>query len=95
MMSVTCITQSMCIVMLMIFVLGLICVRPIDANQETGTILPAESRPCVDCHAFEFMQRALQDLKKTAFNLDSRTDTLLLRVEKRALCDCFPTSALS
>jgi len=29
-------------------------------------------RPCVDCHAFEFMQRALQDLKKTAFNLDSR-----------------------
>ncbi|KAK6493490.1 neuropeptide-like protein C4orf48-like protein [Huso huso] len=95
MMSVTCITQSMCIVMLMISVLGLICVRPIDANQETGTILPAESRPCVDCHAFEFMQRALQDLKKTAFNLDSRTDTLLLRVEKRALCDCFPTSALS
>lgn len=29
-------------------------------------------RPCVDCHAFEFMQRALQDLKKTAYNLDSR-----------------------
>lgn len=29
-------------------------------------------RPCVDCHAFEFMQRALQDLKKTAFNLDAR-----------------------
>lgn len=32
-------------------------------------------RPCVDCHAFEFMQRALQDLKKTAFNLDSRVRT--------------------
>lgn len=31
-----------------------------------------EGRPCVDCHAFEFMQRALQDLKKTAFNLDAR-----------------------
>lgn len=29
-------------------------------------------RPCVDCHAFEFMQRALQDLKKTAYNLDTR-----------------------
>lgn len=29
-------------------------------------------RPCVDCHAFEFMQRALQDLKKTAFSLDAR-----------------------
>lgn len=26
----------------------------------------------MDCHAFEFMQRALQDLKKTAFNLDAR-----------------------
>lgn len=32
-------------------------------------------RPCVDCHAFEFMQRALQDLKKTAFNLDTRVKT--------------------
>lgn len=29
-------------------------------------------RPCVDCHAFEFMQRALQDLKKMAYNLDTR-----------------------
>ncbi|KAF3697832.1 Neuropeptide-like protein C4orf48 -like protein Precursor [Channa argus] len=42
------------------------------ADQDTGTVIPAESRPCVDCHAFEFMQRALQDLKKTAFNLDAR-----------------------
>ncbi|XP_029808477.1 neuropeptide-like protein C4orf48 homolog [Suricata suricatta] len=31
-----------------------------------------ERRPCVDCHAFEFMQRALQDLRKTAYSLDSR-----------------------
>ncbi|NXH45393.1 CD048 protein, partial [Dicaeum eximium] len=46
-------------------------------------------RPCVDCHAFEFMQRALQDLKRTANNLDTRTETLLLRAEKRGLCDCF------
>lgn len=29
-------------------------------------------RPCVDCHAFEFMQRALQDLRKTAYSLDAR-----------------------
>ncbi|EMP39390.1 Neuropeptide-like protein C4orf48 like protein [Chelonia mydas] len=46
--------------------------EPIKANQEAGTTIPAESRPCVDCHAFEFMQRALQDLKKTAYNLDTR-----------------------
>uniref|UniRef100_A0A3P9N8E6 NELL2-interacting cell ontogeny regulator 1 n=1 Tax=Poecilia reticulata TaxID=8081 RepID=A0A3P9N8E6_POERE len=51
-------------------------------------------RPCVDCHAFEFMQRALQDLKKTAFNLDARTETLVLRAERRALCDCMPTTTL-
>ncbi|KAI1888383.1 hypothetical protein AGOR_G00184570 [Albula goreensis] len=75
--------------------LELMCVRPIDANQESGTVIPAESRPCVDCHAFEFMQRALQDLKKTAFNLDSRTESLVLRAEKRALCDCMPANALS
>ncbi|XP_016051368.1 PREDICTED: N-acetylaspartate synthetase [Miniopterus natalensis] len=45
----------------------------------------AESRPCVDCHAFEFMQRALQDLRKTAYSLDTRTETLLLQAERRAL----------
>ncbi|XP_010640211.1 neuropeptide-like protein C4orf48 homolog [Fukomys damarensis] len=33
---------------------------------------PGSGRPCVDCHAFEFMQRALQDLRKTAYSLDSR-----------------------
>ncbi|XP_069026010.1 NELL2-interacting cell ontogeny regulator 1 [Embiotoca jacksoni] len=65
-----------------------------DADLETGTVIPAESRPCVDCHAFEFMQRALQDLKKTAFNLDARTETLVLRAERRALCDCMPTNSL-
>lgn len=32
-------------------------------------------RPCVDCHAFEFMQRALQDLRKTAYSLDARVST--------------------
>uniref|UniRef100_A0A8C9MAD0 NELL2-interacting cell ontogeny regulator 1 n=1 Tax=Panthera tigris altaica TaxID=74533 RepID=A0A8C9MAD0_PANTA len=47
-------------------------------------------RPCVDCHAFEFMQRALQDLRKTAYSLDSRTETLLLQAERRALCACWP-----
>uniref|UniRef100_F7AFF2 NELL2-interacting cell ontogeny regulator 1 n=1 Tax=Monodelphis domestica TaxID=13616 RepID=F7AFF2_MONDO len=44
-------------------------------------------RPCVDCHAFEFMQRALQDLKKTAYSLDTRTETLLLQAERRARCE--------
>ncbi|NP_001373565.1 NELL2-interacting cell ontogeny regulator 1 precursor [Danio rerio] len=62
--------------------------------EDSGSVIPAESRPCVDCHAFEFMQRALQDLKKTAFNLDSRTENLVLRAEKRALCDCMPASSL-
>ncbi|XP_054457556.1 neuropeptide-like protein C4orf48 homolog [Anoplopoma fimbria] len=70
----------------------LLCVAA--ADQDSGTVIPAESRPCVDCHAFEFMQRALQDLKKTAFNLDARTETLVLRAERRALCDCMPTNSL-
>ncbi|XP_055756918.1 neuropeptide-like protein C4orf48 homolog isoform X3 [Salvelinus fontinalis] len=68
--------------------------RPGFIEQETGTVIPAESRPCVDCHAFEFMQRALQDLKKTAFNLDAQTETLVLRAERRALCGCMPTNTL-
>ncbi|KAM9236616.1 LOW QUALITY PROTEIN: NELL2-interacting cell ontogeny regulator 1-like [Leptosomus discolor] len=72
-----------------ISVVGLLSVRLVGASQDSGSVIPAESRPCVDCHAFEFMQRALQDLKKTAYNLDTRTETLLLRAEKRGLCDCF------
>uniref|UniRef100_K7GHL7 NELL2-interacting cell ontogeny regulator 1 n=1 Tax=Pelodiscus sinensis TaxID=13735 RepID=K7GHL7_PELSI len=75
---------------LLISVAGLLSVNLVGASQESGSVIPAESRPCVDCHAFEFMQRALQDLKKTAYNLDTRTETLLLRAEKRGLCDCFP-----
>ncbi|KAM7112806.1 LOW QUALITY PROTEIN: NELL2-interacting cell ontogeny regulator 1-like [Ciconia maguari] len=73
----------------LISVVGLLSVRLVGAGQDSGSVIPAESRPCVDCHAFEFMQRALQDLKKTAYNLDTRTETLLLRAEKRGLCDCF------
>ncbi|KAL2779914.1 neuropeptide-like protein C4orf48 precursor, partial [Daubentonia madagascariensis] len=42
------------------------------AEPATGSAVPAQSRPCVDCHAFEFMQRALQDLRKTAYSLDAR-----------------------
>uniref|UniRef100_A0A8P0T4W5 NELL2-interacting cell ontogeny regulator 1 n=2 Tax=Canis lupus TaxID=9612 RepID=A0A8P0T4W5_CANLF len=53
--------------------------------------LASVGRPCVDCHAFEFMQRALQDLRKTAYSLDSRTETLLLQAERRALCACWPS----
>ncbi|XP_015230999.1 neuropeptide-like protein C4orf48 homolog [Cyprinodon tularosa] len=81
-------------VALLLLALQLLCVGAAEADQETGTVIPAESRPCVDCHAFEFMQRALQDLKKTAFNLDARTETLVLRAETRALCDCMPTTTL-
>ncbi|XP_043828909.1 neuropeptide-like protein C4orf48 homolog [Dromiciops gliroides] len=62
----------------------------LTAEPSSGSVIPAESRPCVDCHAFEFMQRALQDLKKTAYNLDTRTETLLLQAERRALCECWP-----
>ncbi|KAL4842512.1 hypothetical protein H8958_011760 [Nasalis larvatus] len=40
--------------------------------EPAGSAVPAQSRPCVDCHAFEFMQRALQDLRKTACSLDAR-----------------------
>ncbi|XP_061215814.1 NELL2-interacting cell ontogeny regulator 1 [Neopsephotus bourkii] len=73
----------------LISVLALLSVSLVGASQDSGSVIPAESRPCVDCHAFEFMQRALQDLKKTAYNLDTRAETLLLRAEKRGLCDCF------
>ncbi|KAF6129077.1 hypothetical protein HJG60_001849 [Phyllostomus discolor] len=45
---------------------------PARAEPATGSSIPAQSRPCVDCHAFEFMQRALQDLRKTAYSLDTR-----------------------
>ncbi|KAE8628920.1 hypothetical protein XENTR_v10000286 [Xenopus tropicalis] len=64
--------------------------KTIGSHPGTGGVIPAETRPCVDCQAFEFMQRALQDIKKTAYNLDSQAETLLLRAEKRALCDCLP-----
>ncbi|XP_026867236.2 neuropeptide-like protein C4orf48 homolog [Electrophorus electricus] len=80
---------------MLLLAVQLLCFRQIAAEQESGTVIPAESRPCVDCHAFEFMQRALQDLKKTAFNLDSRTETLVLRAERRALCDCLPVNTLT
>ncbi|KAM9501178.1 NELL2-interacting cell ontogeny regulator 1 isoform 1-T3 [Clarias gariepinus] len=76
-------------------VLMLLQLQLVPADPDSGTVIPAESRPCVDCHAFEFMQRALQDLKKTAFNLDSRTENLVLRAERRALCDCIPLSTLN
>uniref|UniRef100_A0A8C3PE31 NELL2-interacting cell ontogeny regulator 1 n=2 Tax=Emydidae TaxID=8476 RepID=A0A8C3PE31_CHRPI len=82
--------RAMWMAIQLISVVGLLSVKLVGASQESGSVIPAESRPCVDCHAFEFMQRALQDLKKTAYNLDTRTETLLLRAEKRGLCDCFP-----
>ncbi|KAL4660912.1 hypothetical protein GN956_G1574 [Arapaima gigas] len=81
--------------LLMLLMLLMLSLGTAEAVQESGTVIPAESRPCVDCHAFEFMQRALQDLKKTAFNLDSRTESLVLRAERRALCDCVAPNTLS
>ncbi|XP_014011653.1 neuropeptide-like protein C4orf48 homolog [Salmo salar] len=79
---------------MLLLAVQLLSFSPGFGEQETGTVIPAESRPCVDCHAFEFMQRALQDLKKTAFNLDAQTETLVLRAERRALCECMPTNTL-
>ncbi|XP_048358653.1 neuropeptide-like protein C4orf48 homolog isoform X2 [Sphaerodactylus townsendi] len=69
----TCLSRGVILVPL-ILVVGLISTKLAKGEEESGTAIPAESRPCVDCHAFEFMQRALQDLKKTAYNLDTRTN---------------------
>ncbi|XP_068132209.1 NELL2-interacting cell ontogeny regulator 1-like [Hyperolius riggenbachi] len=80
---------------LLMITAGLPFTKLVSAEELPGTTIPPESRPCVDCHAFEFMQRALQDLKKTAYNLDSRTETLLLKVERRTLCDCISVEGLS
>ncbi|NWT01003.1 CD048 protein, partial [Mionectes macconnelli] len=67
-----CLLRRAVLTVPLVFVVVLLFVEPVRADQEAGTAIPAESRPCVDCHAFEFMQRALQDLKKTAYNLDTR-----------------------
>ncbi|XP_070607560.1 NELL2-interacting cell ontogeny regulator 1 [Erythrolamprus reginae] len=88
-------TRKMVLLALLLLLMGLMPTKATAAEEESGTAIPPESRPCVDCHAFEFMQRALQDLKKTAYNLDSRTETLLFKVEKRLLCDCLATNALN
>ncbi|XP_058040772.1 neuropeptide-like protein C4orf48 homolog isoform X1 [Ahaetulla prasina] len=88
-------TRKMVLLAPLLLMTGLISTKAAVAEEESGTAIPAESRPCVDCHAFEFMQRALQDLKKTAYNLDSRTETLLFQVEKKTLCDCLASNALN
>ncbi|XP_039203568.1 neuropeptide-like protein C4orf48 homolog [Crotalus tigris] len=88
-------TKKMILLAPLLLMMGLISTKAATAEEESGTAIPAESRPCVDCHAFEFMQRALQDLKKTAYNLDSRTETLLFKVEKRSLCDCLAANGLN
>ncbi|XP_053433986.1 LOW QUALITY PROTEIN: neuropeptide-like protein C4orf48 homolog [Nycticebus coucang] len=77
--------------LLLLLLLSLALLGTLRAEPATGSAVPAQSRPCVDCHAFEFMQRALQDLRKTAYSLDARTETLLLQAERRALCACWPT----
>ncbi|XP_030420462.1 neuropeptide-like protein C4orf48 homolog isoform X1 [Gopherus evgoodei] len=90
-----CLLRRVVFLVPLIFVVVPLTMESIKADEEAGTTIPAESRPCVDCHAFEFMQRALQDLKKTAYNLDTRTETLLLQVEKRTLCDCLTANTLN
>ncbi|KFO55269.1 Neuropeptide-like C4orf48, partial [Corvus brachyrhynchos] len=67
-----CLLRRAVVTVPLVFVVALLVTEPVRADQEAGTAIPAESRPCVDCHAFEFMQRALQDLKKTAYSLDTR-----------------------
>uniref|UniRef100_A0A4W5JL51 NELL2-interacting cell ontogeny regulator 1 n=1 Tax=Hucho hucho TaxID=62062 RepID=A0A4W5JL51_9TELE len=77
--SISMVSSGYLQAVMLLLAVQLLCFMPSDAEQEAGTVIPSESRPCVDCHAFEFMQRALQDLKKTAFNLDARlraTDVL-------------------
>ncbi|NXU55440.1 CD048 protein, partial [Turnix velox] len=90
-----CLLRRVVLTVPLVFVVAVLLAEPVRSDQEAGTAIPAESRPCVDCHAFEFMQRALQDLKKTAYNLDTRTETLLLQVEKRNLCDCISANLLN
>ncbi|KAM9193573.1 NELL2-interacting cell ontogeny regulator 1-like [Mergus octosetaceus] len=90
-----CLLRRVVLTVPLVLVAALLLMEPVRSDQESGTAIPAESRPCVDCHAFEFMQRALQDLKKTAYNLDTRTETLLLQVEKRNLCDCVAANLLN
>ncbi|NXL92893.1 CD048 protein, partial [Alectura lathami] len=71
-MPARCLLRRLVLTIPLVFVAALLLMEPVRGDQEAGTAIPAESRPCVDCHAFEFMQRALQDLKKTAYNLDTR-----------------------
>ncbi|NXM15542.1 CD048 protein, partial [Ploceus nigricollis] len=71
-MALPSVWSEMRVGLLLLSALSLLSARLVGAAQDSGSVIPAESRPCVDCHAFEFMQRALQDLKKTAYSLDTR-----------------------
>ncbi|NXX43894.1 CD048 protein, partial [Tricholaema leucomelas] len=90
-MLVPCLLRRVVLTVPLVLVVGLLFLEPVRSDQEAGTAIPAESRPCVDCHAFEFMQRALQDLKKTAYNLDTRVrkhsfSLYVLLIWKKMLC---------
>ncbi|XP_068123153.1 NELL2-interacting cell ontogeny regulator 1-like isoform X2 [Hyperolius riggenbachi] len=58
------------------------------ALPRQGNVIPAENRPCVDCHAFEFLERALQDINQATYNLDTQAEKLVLRTEDRGRCKC-------
>ncbi|XP_077135349.1 NELL2-interacting cell ontogeny regulator 1 [Ranitomeya variabilis] len=60
----------------------------VGVNSGTGNIISADTHLCVDCHNFEFLEQAVQDLYKAADNLDSQTETLFLRTEDCGLCTC-------
>ncbi|XP_069833404.1 NELL2-interacting cell ontogeny regulator 1-like [Dendropsophus ebraccatus] len=57
-------------------------------HSKSGSIISADTRLCVDCHTFEFMERAVQDMYKAAHNLDSQIERLFLRTEDCGLCRC-------
>ncbi|XP_078449443.1 NELL2-interacting cell ontogeny regulator 1 [Lampetra planeri] len=48
----------------------------------------SEMHPCVDCHAFQFMQRALSEMQRAANNLNTQTEALLAGVAARERCRC-------
>uniref|UniRef100_UPI00358F75DC NELL2-interacting cell ontogeny regulator 1 n=1 Tax=Myxine glutinosa TaxID=7769 RepID=UPI00358F75DC len=52
-------------------------------------------RHCVDCHAFEFMERALTAMQSSTEGLITRTDLLLSRIDQREGCHCSAPRAMT
>ncbi|KAM4049813.1 NELL2-interacting cell ontogeny regulator 1-like [Anomaloglossus baeobatrachus] len=60
----------------------------VGVNFDTGNVISADTRLCVDCQSFKFLEQAVQDLYRAADNLDSQTEALFLRTEDCGLCTC-------